>query len=87
MMRVALIYATERGVKVCAPVHDALLIESSIDGIGNAVADCQRAMGDASELILKGFRLNSDAEIVHYTDRYFDKRGEGMWSKIHKFLN
>ena len=87
MMRVALIQATERGVQVCAPVHNTLLIKSSIDVIGNAVAQCQRAMGDASELILKGFRLNCDAEVVRYPERYFDKRGEAMWSKIHKFLN
>ena len=71
---------------MCAPVHDALLIESSIDE-NNALAECQRAMGDASELILKGFRLNSGAEVVRYPDRYFDKREEGMWSKIHKFMN
>ena len=31
MMRIAACLATERGIGVCCPVHDALLIESDID--------------------------------------------------------
>ena len=32
MLRLACCLATERGVEVCAPVHDALLIEGDADG-------------------------------------------------------
>src|SRR5262249_14482032 len=37
MLRIACILAVERGIKVCAPVHDALLIETSTYGIDEPV--------------------------------------------------
>jgi hypothetical protein len=43
-------------------------------------------MEEASELILKGFRLKTDTEVVKWPDRYFDERGAGMWRKIMKLL-
>ena len=60
-----------------APIHDALLIQSSIEDIDDRIAQAtMKIMGDASEFILHGFRLRSDVEIVRYPDRYFDERGE-----------
>jgi len=38
MLRLALIGATERGVRVCGPIHDALLIEAPSADIDEAVA-------------------------------------------------
>src|SRR5215510_1346814 len=37
MLRLACCLATERGVEVCAPVHDALLVEGPADGIEGVV--------------------------------------------------
>jgi hypothetical protein len=37
MLRLACSFATERGVRVAAPVHDALLIEAPLDELENAV--------------------------------------------------
>jgi hypothetical protein len=37
MLRIACCLATERGVSVCAPVHDALVIEAPVDQIDDAV--------------------------------------------------
>src|SRR5262245_24409382 len=72
MLRLACILATERGIKVCAPIHDALLIEAPADGIADAVSACQTAMREASELVLPGFPLRTDAKIVRRPDRYAD---------------
>ena len=33
MLRIACCLGTERGVRICAPVHDAILIEAPIDEI------------------------------------------------------
>jgi hypothetical protein len=33
MLRLACCLATEHGIKVCAPVHDALLIEASLNDL------------------------------------------------------
>lgn len=82
MLRLACCLATERGIRVAAPVHDALLIEAPLDEIDNAVLETQRAMREAGEIILKGFPLRSDAEVIRYPNRYIDKRGEVMWKAV-----
>src|SRR5262249_26876308 len=48
MLRLACCYATERGIRVCAPVHDAILIEAPAEELDAAVEATQRAMADAS---------------------------------------
>jgi len=82
MLRLACCYTTEAGVSVCAPVHDALLIESPVACIEEAVATTKRLMAKASEDLLGGFRLRSDATIVRYPDRYMDERGREMWQRV-----
>jgi DNA polymerase I-like protein with 3'-5' exonuclease and polymerase domains len=82
MLRLACIYLTEAGIRVCAPVHDALLIESPLDSVSTTVNEAQKLMADASASVLNGFRLNSDAKIIQYPDRFMDVRGELMWSKV-----
>src|SRR5438034_4851391 len=54
MLRLACCLATERGVRVCAPVHDAVLIEASAGDLEAAVAATQAAMADASAIVLGG---------------------------------
>jgi hypothetical protein len=82
MMRLACCLATERGLAVCCPVHDALLVEGPADAIEAVVAETQRAMREASELVLPGFRLRTDAKIVRHPDRYTDERGRRMWDTV-----
>jgi hypothetical protein len=79
MLRLACILATERGIRVCAPVHDAILIEVRIEELAGQVAAAQAAMAEASAAVLDGFQLRSDAKLVVYPDRYMDPRGERMW--------
>ena len=82
MLRLACCLTTERGIRVAAPVHDALLVEAPVNEIEQVVSETQAAMREASEIILSGFALRSDAEIVRYPDRYMDKRGERMWEVV-----
>jgi hypothetical protein len=82
MMRLACCLATERGIAVCAPVHDALLVEGPADGVEDVVTETQRAMREASELVLPGFPLRTDARIVRHPDRYMDDRGRRMWETV-----
>jgi DNA polymerase-1 len=82
MLRLACCLTTERGIVVCAPVHDALLIEAPADEIERAVAGCQAAMREASEVVLSGFALRTDAKIVGDGERYSDPRGERMWATV-----
>src|SRR5262249_21446194 len=87
MMRLACCLATERGIVVCAPVHDALLVEGPADGIEEVVARTQDAMREASELVLPGFPLRTDAKVVRYPARYLDERGRRMWEVVCRLLD
>jgi DNA polymerase I-like protein with 3'-5' exonuclease and polymerase domains len=87
MLRLACCLATERGITVCAPVHDALLIEGTADEIQETVSRTQQAMREASELVLPGFPLRTEAKIVRYPDRYMDVRGEKMWKTVSQLLD
>jgi hypothetical protein len=86
MLRLACILATERGITVCAPVHDAILIEAPIEMLESAVSETQRAMAEASELVLSGFTLRSDEKLIYYPDRYEDERGAEMWKLVWEIL-
>ena len=87
ILRVAVIFLTESGIKVCAPIHDAVLIESPIDCIQADVERAQELMQEAGAVVLGGFPLRTDVEIVRYPDRYSDERGRKMWQKVLKILN
>jgi DNA polymerase I len=82
MLRLACCLATEAGISVCAPVHDALLTEAPADKIEEEVAKVQGIMQQASEIVLDGFPLRTEAKIVPSSERYRDKRGEKMWEAI-----
>jgi DNA polymerase family A len=86
MLRLASCLTTEAGITVCAPVHDALLIEAPVEELDAAVAQTQQQMSDASAIVLQGFRLRSDAQVIRYPDRYQDKRGAEMWKIVTELL-
>ena len=86
MLRLACIYATEAGIRVCAPVHDAVLIEAPLDRLDELVVETQAMMGRASEQVLDGFRLRSEAKLIRYPERYMDERGQRMWDTVQKIL-
>ncbi len=82
MLRIACILLTEAGIRVCAPVHDALLIEAPLGELDQAIITTQALMQEASRIVLDGFALGSDVKEVRYPDRYMDKRGLVMWNKV-----
>ena len=82
MLRLACCLATERGVPIVAPVHDAVMVEGPAESIDEIVAETQEAMAEASAVILDGFRLRSDAKIVRWPDRYMDDRGREFWGRV-----
>jgi DNA polymerase family A len=84
MLRLACCLGTERGVEVCAPVHDAVLVAAPVGRIDDAVVEMQSCMG--SRIVLDGFELGSDAKVVKFPDRYMDKRGAVMWTKVMELL-
>lgn len=87
MFRLACCLSTERGVSVCAPVHDAILIEAPLDRLEEDVARTQQAMREASAAVLSGFELRSDAKLVRWPEHYTDERGEAMWNLVWELMD
>jgi hypothetical protein len=87
MLRLACCMVADAGVKICAPVHDAILIEAPLDELDCIIEQTKAIMAEASSIVLNGFVLSSDAEIVRYPDRYSDERGVKMWQTVTSILD
>ena len=72
----------ESGIRVCAPVHDAVLIEAPIDQVDAVAAQARAILEKAGRVVLNGFTIRTDAKIVRYPERYSDPRGDVMWAKL-----
>ena len=83
MLRIACILMTEAGIRVCAPVHDAVLIEAPLEELEARVKESQELMREASRQVLGGFELTTDADVYRYPERYRDEeRGGAFWDKV-----
>src|SRR5262249_1163249 len=72
ILRLASCLLVDAGVTVCAPLHDAFLIEAPADTIDSVVESCQLTMRDASQQALGGFPLRTEAKIIRCPERYKD---------------
>jgi hypothetical protein len=86
MLRLACCRATEAGLQICAPIHDAAVVEAPLDGLDAAVAQTQQVLTDASAVVLGGFRLRTDVKVYRYPERFDDPRGASMWEAVQAVL-
>jgi hypothetical protein len=91
ILRIACILAARHGIKIVAPVHDAMLIEAPIEQIERDVARMCEIMRRASRIVLNAdasgtHELRTDHKIVRYPERYSDKRGAAMWKHVLELL-
>jgi DNA polymerase-1 len=82
ILRLACCLLVREGVRVCAPVHDAVLIEAPLGEIDEVVETCRRTMSEAAETVLGGFPLRTDVKVVRYPDRYMEERGRPSWEWV-----
>lgn len=82
MLRRACILGIQCGIKICAPVHDALLIEAPLGVLDEHIERMHGAMVHASRDVLDGFELRSGVEKFTYPNRYMDERGKTMWNRV-----
>jgi hypothetical protein len=66
MLRLACCMATERGIEVCAPIHDAVLICAPLDRLDADIAAMRSIMAEASQIALGGFELATDVHVTRY---------------------
>jgi hypothetical protein len=86
MMRIACIAATEAGLEVAAPIHDAMLLVSPIERVAEEVQQLRHIMEAAGTAVTGGTPVSADAKVVLCPDRYADKRGEKMWDTVVSLL-
>jgi hypothetical protein len=83
MLRLACCLATESGIEVCAPVHDALLIQAPVESIDEAVAMTSRCMREAASAVLDGPSVPVGIDqILLPGERFSDDRGVDMWRRV-----
>ena len=64
ILRIACCLVTEAGYEVCAPVHDALLVNCKIEDIDRTIADVTAMMTRASQVVLGGFAIKVGYEVT-----------------------
>jgi DNA polymerase I len=86
MLRLACCMATEQGIWICAPVHDAVLIVAPLERLEDDIITMRSIMAEASRIVLAGFELRTDVSITRYPDRYIDIRGVEMWDRVMRLM-
>ena len=87
MMRLAIVMAVEDGLKICAPVHDALLMEAPLAELDDYVTRLRDIMTRASEIVLEGFPIRVGVDEIKDPDRYSDPRGQSTWGRVIDIVN
>jgi hypothetical protein len=82
IQHVACVLAERRGIEVVAPVHDAIMAEGLADQAEDLAIALDQVMGDAAAVILRGYRLPTDQQIIRPGEHYFDDRGKTMWDTV-----
>ena len=87
MLRFACILLDAAGIKVCATIHDAVVIEVSIEELNEVTLKAKEILKIASEIILPGFPLRADAKAFIHPKHYEDARGKEIWEVINEIIN
>lgn len=83
ILRLSCVRLMDAGVKICAPVHDAIVIESPTAAIEEVSAQARGVMEQACRDLLRGRPCRVDVDIIRAPVRYMDEgRGLGMWNTV-----
>ena len=87
MLRLACCLGIERGIRICCPIHDAVLVEAGPgERIEDVVADMRACMAEASRAVLSGFEINTDVKVFRAPHRFADARGKDLFLRILRWL-
>jgi hypothetical protein len=75
ILRVVTIRAFEAGIRICALVHDSIVIEAAIGDIDRVAEEAHKIMVQATIDII-GAPISVDCKITRYPDRVHDDDGE-----------
>ena len=86
ILRLAAIRLNLAGVKLLAPIHDALLVEGEADQV-HELADLVRDAWVEASIDVIGVPLKSEATKLMPGERYSDKRGAETWTSVMELLD
>jgi len=87
ILRLACIMLEKEGIRVISTIHDAVLIEDTIDDIDASVERAAELMELASSYALRGAgSIQVDANTIKFPDHYSDPRGDRMWERVQRIL-
>jgi DNA polymerase I len=86
VLHVACVLAERRGIQIVAPVHDALMAEGPADQAEELSVALDQVMRDASAVVLRGYELPTDSQIIRSGEHFFDDRGLEMWTTVERLL-
>ena len=82
-LRLSCVRLMNAGIKICTPVHDAILIEAPADRLDHDIEVTRSIMVQACRDLFSGHTCRVDADTILAPDRYMDmKRGLGMWNTV-----
>ena len=58
------------------------MAEGPADTIEETSAALDQIMRDASAVVLKGYNLSTDEQVIQHGKRFFDDRGSEMWNTV-----
>ena len=86
ILRLAISMGVDGGLSITAPVHDAIMLESSAENLVDDTDKAKAFMVEAGRQILNEFELRVDDEKVYWPDRYEDERGRAMWNAVGRYI-
>jgi DNA polymerase I-like protein with 3'-5' exonuclease and polymerase domains len=86
ILHVLCILAERRGIEIVAPVHDAVMAQCPAEFVGDVSTALDRCMRDAAAIVLRGYELPTDEQLIRPGERFYDKRGVAMWTTVTKLL-
>ena len=86
ILRQLCIQLDQGGLELCAPIHDAVLVECDAVQADEVTEAVRAEMVSAAAVVLGDDRIKTDATIVRHPDRYMDERGETLWPEMMRLL-
>jgi DNA polymerase-1 len=85
LLRLAIMLAARKGVRIIATVHDAIMIEARDEEIDEHVRLTIEAMDEACRTVL-GDVIRTEHQIIRSGGRFYDEKGQKLWTVICNFM-
>lgn len=82
ILRMACIELINAKINVCAPLHDAVLIEAPAYKLERTAKLASEIMEEVSSNVLGGFPIRTETKIIKHPNRFHDDQGRLTWEQI-----